>query len=228
MVLKTIFKTARREEEQTLESLFRDLYTRVLLNTGLEGGSVVGVTSAIAGEGKTTIASRFATTIAADGVFTQSEHQQERILLIECNRGEALGREFEVPETPGLLNHLRHECSLDEAIRQTSTPRLSILPLGGPAHYFPILVRSAAMPSVLAHLREQFAMVILDLPPILATTDTHVLVELADRMILVIRSGVTSMRLARQALEEIDARKLLGVVLNDRKSDLPDWLDHRL
>ncbi len=226
-MLKT-FKTAHRVEDQMLESLFRDLYTRVVLNTGLQGGSVVGVTSAIEGEGKTTIASRLAVTIAADGLFTQSEHQQERILLVECNRGRALGREFEVLETPGLLNYLRHECSLDEAIRQTSTPRLSILPLGGPAHYFPILVRSAAMPKVLPLFREQFAMVILDLPPMLATTDTHVLVELADQVLLVIRSGATSMKLARQALGEIDAQKLLGVVLNDRKSDLPDWLDHRL
>lgn len=227
MVLKTLFKTDKTKDQRTIESLFRDLYTRVLLNAGLEGSTIVGVTSAIAGEGKTQTAARLAVTTAADGVFALEE-QQERILLVECNPGEALGREFEVPETPGLLDYLRHECTLDEAIKQTSTARLSILPIGASAHHFPILIRSAPMGWLLPQLRERFAMVIFDLPPMLTTTDTHVLVEFADWVLLVIRSGVTSTKQVQQAVEEIDAQKLLGIVLNDRKPDLPDWLEHRL
>jgi Mrp family chromosome partitioning ATPase len=102
------------------------------------------------------------------------------------------------------------------------------LPLGEPAHNFPLAIRTAALPDVIAQLRSRFGLVVLDLPAVLNSTDTQVLSPLADQLIVVVRAAVTPGKLVRQALDELGEERLLGVVLNDSRPDLPAWLEHRL
>ena len=228
-MLKTLLRAAPHTKAKTIDACFRDLYTRVLIGTGPENSAVVGVSSAIAGEGKTTTAIGLAAMLASDKVLTVPGGTPGEILLIECNQGlTSVSHEFDLLESPGLLQYLRHECSLEDTLRSTDVPHLSILPVGGPGPNFSIVIRTAAMHRMLQRLRERFAMIILDLPSVLTTTDTLVLAELADYLLLVVRSGITSSKLVRQTLEEVDPDKLMGIVLNDRRSDLPTWLESRL
>ncbi len=204
-MLKTLIQASRPVNDQEVQSLFRDLYTRILINIGLDGTSVLGVSSAITGEGKSTIAKNIATMLADDGVLALPGNQLGNILFVECNQGSgALSREFDLPAAPGLVQYLQHQCALDAVIKQTSLPRLSVLPVGEAPHNFPILIRAPAMHEMVQLLRKRFDMIILDLPSLLLTTDTQVLADLTDHLLLVVRSGVTSSKLVYQALEEVE------------------------
>lgn len=215
--------------ESTSVSAFRNLYTRVLLGLQAQQHQVLGVTSAIAGEGKTTIASGLAASLAEDGALTGFGHDPDTTLLVECNMGAQPGNPRLAARTgPGLIELLRGECTLDEAVQATSITRLSVLPLGEPAHNFPLAIRAATLPDIISQLRSRFGLVVLDLPAILNSTDTQVMARLADQLVMVVRAGVTPSKLVQEALAQLDEERLLGVVLNDSRSDLPSWLEHRL
>ncbi len=210
-------------------SSFRNLYTRVLMGLQAQQHPVLGVTSAIAGEGKTTIAAGLAAALAEDGALIGFGREPGTILLVECNVGAPPDDpRLEISPGPGLIEALRGECDIDAAIRATGVEGLSILPAGEPARAFPLAIRTAALPDVVAELRLRFGMVVLDLPPVLNSTDTQVLARLADQVVVVIRAEVTPAKLVRQALDELGEERLLGVVLNDSRSDMPSWLDNRL
>ena len=210
-------------------SSFRNLYTRVLMGLQAQQHPVLGVTSAIAGEGKTTIASGLAAALAEDEALIGFGREPGTILLVECNVGAPPDDpRLEISPGPGLIEALRGECDIDAAIRATGVEGLSILPAGEPAHAFPLAIRTAALPDVVAELRLRFGMLVLDLPPVLNSTDTQVLARLADQVVVVIRAEVTPAKLVRQTLDELGEERLLGVVLNDSRSDLPLWLDNRL
>jgi Mrp family chromosome partitioning ATPase len=220
-------KSASRDTGQATS--FRDLYTRVLLALQPEERAVLGVTSAIAGEGKTTIAAGLAAALAQDGAFLRQGREPGSIALVECGEGERFpDLRLAVPPGPGLAQVLRGDIQLDAAIRGTAIERLSILPIGDAAHSLPLLIRAPTLPATIAQLRSRFDLVLLDLPPVLPTTDARVLSRLADRLILVVRAGVTPAKLVGEAIGELGEDRLLGVVLNDTRRDLPSWLDQRL
>jgi succinoglycan biosynthesis transport protein ExoP len=215
--------------ETTGVSTFRNLYTRVLLSMQAQQHQVLGVTSAIAGEGKTTIASGLAAALAEDGALLGFGRDTDTALFVECNAGAPPeDPRLTVRSGPGLIQVLRGESALDAAIQETAVERLSILPLGEPAHNFPLAIRMATLPDVMTELRSRFGLIVLDLPAVLNSTDTEVLARLADQIILVVRAGVTPAKLVRQALDQLGEEHLLGMVLNDSRTDLPSWLEHRL
>ena len=190
---------------------------------------VLGVTSAIAGEGKTTIAVGLTSALAEDDALLGFGREPATTLLVECNAGAAPQDPRLAPRPgPGLIELLCGECALEDAVRETAVDGLFFLPLGWPAHNFPLAIRTAILPDVIAQLRPRFGLIVLDMPPVLNSTDTQVLARLADQMLLVVRSGVTPAKLVQQALDELGEQKVLGVVLNDSKRDLPAWLEHRL
>jgi len=223
------FRKSAPAPKVTDVSTFRSLYTRVLLGLQAQQHPVLGVTSAIDGEGKTIVASGLATALAADGALLGFGREPDTTLLIQCNGGTP-------PEDPrlasrpgpGLIQLLRGECAIEEAIQATEVARLASIPLGEPAHNFPLAIRTAALPEVIAQLRPRFGLIVLDLPAVLNSTDTQVLSRLADQLVLVVRANVTPAKLVRQALDQLGEEKLLGVVLNESRPDLPSWLDQRL
>jgi Mrp family chromosome partitioning ATPase len=200
-----------------------------LLGLQAQQHPVLGVTSAIEGEGKTTIASGLAAAVAEDGALLGFGREPDTTLLITCNEGTSPeDPRLAIRPGPGLIQLLRGECNLDSAVGATGIERLSILPLGEPAHNFPLAIRMAGFPDVIAELRSRFGLIVLDLPAVLNTSDTQVLARLVDQIILVVRANVTPAKLVRQALDELGEEKLVGVVLNDSRADLPSWLDNRL
>ncbi len=208
---------------------FRNLYTRVLLGLQAQQHPVLGVTSAIDGEGKTTIASGVAAAVAEDGALLGFGREPDTVLLIECNMGTPPGDpRLGKRKGPGLIQVLTGERPLEEAIRPTEIDRLFVVRLGEPAHNFPLAIRTATLPDVIEQLRSRFGLVVLDLPAVLNSTDTQVLSRLVDQVILVVRAGVTPAKLVQQAIDQLGEETLLGVVLNDSRSDLPSWLEHRL
>lgn len=210
-------------------SMFRDLYTSVLGAAGRRGCSVLGVTSAMDGEGKTLIATNLAIVLSTDKAKADSGEEIGDILIFDCNQdSQAATEEFMVEPVPGLVHYLRRECELEAIIKPTMLPHLWVMPAGSSSHDFSALIRVNALEETMQRLRERFGLIIIDLPSLLTTTDTQVLATLADRVLVVVYSGVTKPKLLSQAVRKLNQQKLAGFVLNDHRPDLPSWLAERM
>ena len=71
------------------------------------------------------------------------------------------------------------------------------------------------MRELLMRLRKQYRMIVLDCPPVVPIADSHTISELADGVVMVVRARATHPSLFQRATASLDAKNLLGVVLND-------------
>lgn len=196
------------------EELFRGIYTRA----GLTAPGIVAVTSAIAGEGKTTVALGLAVMVAQD-------FPERRVLLVEADlRQPVLAVDFDVEPQPGLVEALEGIYPVGLGYRETFLPNLRLLPAGEPTETPSRLLRSSRFAGVLAATRRNHDLVILDAPALLVTSDSALVTDQADGVIMVVRSGITPAPIVNRALEMVDGERLRGVVLNGAQSAVPGWL----
>jgi capsular exopolysaccharide synthesis family protein len=198
------------------DELFRSIYTRA----GVGHSDTLAVCSAIAGEGKTTVAVGLAITLAQD-------YPERRVLLVETDFSRpVLAEDFGTSVDPGLADCLLQDVPPQLAVRPTLLENLFLIPAGRPAKNAGRLLRSARMAAVLAHLRESYNILILDVPAILVNSDALPLIDLTDGALFVVRAGVTPSPVARKAMAQLDDTRglLRGVVLNGTQSAIPAWL----
>ncbi|NIA21580.1 MAG: polysaccharide biosynthesis tyrosine autokinase [Anaerolineaceae bacterium] len=186
---------------------FRQLRTALLYSTDTELKTLL-VTSPRAGEGKSTVASNLAITLAASGC---------RVLLVDTNfRQPMVHRAFDLPNSIGLSSVLARLNSFDEATQSTTIANLDCL-CCGPVPPSPAdLLGSEAMQNLLAEAQQKYDNVILDGTPVLVVTDAHVLCGMVDGVAMVISSSQTPRGVAlrtKRMLLGFRAR-LLGAVLN--------------
>lgn len=197
------------------EEIFRGIYTRA--GTGFSS-DVLGICSAIAGEGRTSVGVGLAVTIAQD-------FPNRRVLLVETDlQRPVLAEDFGVDNSPGLTDCLMSGLPLLGACRATYLPNLHIVPAGEPTNVAGRPLRSSLMANIVDAMRQSYEVVILDLPPLLTNSDSILLTDLADGVICVVRTGVTPVALLNRALEQLEVGKLRGLVLNGVGSAVPGWL----
>lgn len=178
-------------------------------------GRSLAVTSAVAREGKSSIA-------RAVAISTAQDHAQD-VLLLECDLLDPnAADEFGTEGGPGLADLLTGTADLDEVLRPTALPNLWLLPAGGRHDNPSRLLRSTAMAELLSEVRERFAYVVVDLPAVLKSSDAAVLARQTDGAVLVVRAASTDQRAIQQALQLLSGAALHGVVLNRGQSKLPD------
>lgn len=179
---------------------------------------VVGVTSAGYGEGKTTVALNLAGTMA--------QNSEARITLIDCNlRNRGMQNQLSLPDAVGLVDLLEtDEYDLSAIVQRTDRDNLCIVPAGRAAQNPAYLARSPRLTEVINAFKMTSDFLILDLAPVLPVADTKTLSRLLDGVVMVVRSGVTSRRVAGRAIETIGSDKVLGVVLNGVERSMPRWL----
>lgn len=158
---------------------------------------VVLVASPGMGEGKTTTSANLGVTFAETG---------RRVILLGCDfRRPELHHYFGVDEEPGLTDELMKpplQRSLANIIRDTKVPGLRIVPSGPPVeHPGELLTRGLDLVRSASDLAD---VVVIDTAPLLATDDASVLLPLADAVVLVCRSGRTSIEAAARARELLD------------------------
>lgn len=189
---------------------FRSLRTLVRHSRALEGARAILVTSAQPREGKSFTAVNLAVSLAEGG---------EQVLLIDADfHRSSCHRTFglDLPLV-GLSSVLDFGVPLDMALRTTLVPNLTFLPSGPKPPDPATLFSSERARTLLATLRERFARVIIDCPPVLPVSDTPVLASLVDGVLLVVRAHATpieAVQITRDRLEVLGVR-VLGVVLND-------------
>src|ERR1019366_4061132 len=133
-----------------------------------------------------------------------------------------LHRIFDVPRVPGFTNAIAGGTDLSEIIRETSIPNLSIITTGVQPPNPGELLGSHRVRELLAAAQEQFDLILIDTPPVLAAADAAIIASMVDGVILLIRVGVTTKSAAKTAQERLTlvGARILGTVLNDPKEML--------
>jgi len=166
------------------------------------------ITSATAGEGKTTSVANFGIVCAQAG---------SRVCMVDSDlRRPALHQLFGLENDRGLTTALVEELPFAEVAQRTHIPNLWLLPSGvmppNPAE----LVGSRRMRELLAAASSTFDLVVCDSPPVIAVSDGVALAAQCDGVILVVRVGTVSHEVLRRVADQIEAvkGKILGVLLN--------------
>jgi polysaccharide biosynthesis transport protein len=175
-----------------------------------KSNKVIGVTSSLPNEGKSTIAASLAQLSAAGGA---------RVILVDCDlRKPSLSQKLVPDATPGLIDVINNPASLDKVVWFDPSTRLSFLPVGARSrliHTSEILA-SDAMKRLFVQLREGYEYVIVDLSPAAPVVDIRAATHLLDSYLFVIEWGKTKIDVVRHALSTARGvyGNLSGVVLN--------------
>lgn len=187
----------------------RALRTNLLFSSPDRPYRTILVTSASPTDGKTTVATSLAISLARTG---------KSVLLIDADlRKPRLSRVFSLgQESQGVTSVVLEPEFFASAIRRTDIENLAVLPTGtlppNPAE----LLHSVAFERLLTVASENFERVVIDSPPLVAVTDAAILSRFVDTTLLVTRSGSTRKdhaKKAARALRDVGS-KVAGMVLN--------------
>jgi capsular exopolysaccharide synthesis family protein len=195
---------------------------RASLVSGLSPSSLhtILVTAARHGEGASTVAIGLATALAKE--------RETRVLLVEGNlRMPSLARMLPVASNGGLTDFINGQLSAEAVISRVDALNLSVIVAGAPSRRSMDLEHVATL---LVRLRPQFDFIVIDSPPVNGYADASILAPKVDGVILVVeadRTPVSEAEAAKRQLDKVDAR-ILGVVLNRRRSYIPAFLESLL
>ncbi|SCF44021.1 capsular exopolysaccharide family [Micromonospora matsumotoense] len=176
-----------------------------------EPARVIAVTSALQGEGKTTLSCNLAIALAEAGW---------RVLLVDADlRRPKVADYLGVDGGVGLTDVLVGDVQVGDVVQRWGDKSLLVLPSGSTPPNPSELLGSKAMADLLLSLRESADIVVIDTAPLLAVTDGVVVAVQADGALLVTQQGRTSRAQAAAAARSLHSVsvRLLGCVLNMAK-----------
>lgn len=187
---------------------YRGLRTRILHADTMTPVNVLLITSPGRGEGKTLTVGNLGLAMA--------QESQRRICIVDADlRHPQLHRVFGLPDGPGLCDVLSGRATLEEALVTLEEHNITLLPAGHVPTHPAELLGTTAMRRTLETLRTRFDRIVLDAAPATPLADVSILAQLVDRVLLVVRAGVTTKPAIQDAVSSIDASKMLGFVLNE-------------
>jgi capsular exopolysaccharide synthesis family protein len=195
--------------ESVVSEQFRMIQTNLkFLNMG-EKRRVFLITSPSPEEGKSVTAANLAVTLAL---------QKEKVLLIDANmRNPSLHTIFKIQNSIGLTDVLTGKALFEDTVYHTEIGRLDVL-TSGTTHVNPNeVLGSSNMKALLKKALETYRLVLIDSYSVLDVTDTKLLANQCDAVVLVIQNGKTSFTRAVEAKKELQLAKanLVGVIMNE-------------
>lgn len=179
---------------------------------GVETITTLGVTSALRGEGRTTIALATALVLAEYGIDTA---------LVEMDLGNPqLGHRLQVAKYPGVVDLADGNASLQDVMRPISQG-LSLIPAGQLHGSAPRVLSEFARAEILSHIAAAGHIVVADLPPLLRSSTGHQAANLMADLLLVVRAGVVSAGSVAEAISGLAVTP--KVLLNGTHSRVPSW-----
>lgn len=209
------------DERYTYAEAFRSLRSSLIFMPNQAELKTILVTSAIPNEGKSTIASNLAITMAASGA---------RVLLVDADlrRGD-ISQLFDIDGRLGLTNILRGEVHWKETVQRSRLATLSIIPCGPATNQSGELLLKPELLNLLEEFKDTFDLTIFNTAPILAADDTPTLAPNFDGALMVVRAQFTAARLSKNALNSLYQRQVnvLGLILNCIDTEMPDYYYYR-
>ncbi len=217
-VLGTILQS--KEKEKTAERIvqfdsmsviaesYKAIRTSILLSSAEKPPKKILISSMSPKEGKTTISSNLAATIA-DNDF--------KVVLIDCDlRKSRLHKVFELNNHKGLSSYLAGSAGTGIIISEPTIANYSIIPAGPPPPNPAELLGSNRFKELISKLEAKYDFIILDSPPIMNVTDSLLLSKLVDGMIIVCRAGQTKYETFSKGMKVLGNVKshILGCIVN--------------
>ncbi len=198
---------------------YRILRTNLQTMRMKQGAKVFVVTSAVHGEGKTVTAINLALTLA--------RQEQARVVLVDADlRKGSIHQWLGVGERPeGLSTILERGGELNGSVVRLQSPPLALIPAGPVPEHPAELLESSAMKRVLATLKSEFDVIVIDAPPVLPVADPGILAAHSDGVLFVVRAGKTQRKTVIQAQTLLTQMKatILGCVLTHVEYYLPGY-----
>ncbi|MGY6627958.1 MAG: polysaccharide biosynthesis tyrosine autokinase [Oceanicaulis sp.] len=188
---------------------FRTIKSAIRLSAIDDKAQVIAITSAVPGEGKTTVSLCLGRVSAMAG--------SGRALVVDTDLRRRLLTKALAPDCEtGLLEVMAGVVELDQAIVTDSKTGLHVLPLSQTTFTPQDVFSSKGFSELLDVLRQRYDHIILDTAPLLAVADTRMIVSQVDGVIVAARWRKSSVNIVRRALQELRASKarVLGVALN--------------
>jgi succinoglycan biosynthesis transport protein ExoP len=213
------FAAPPREQARpiSLPAWFIDRCRQAYLSVPFPGARrVLGITSALHGEGKTTVALGIATALAAD--------TGEPTLLLECDLETSSDEFFGLSiGGPGLSDWLEGEQAL-RILRMPPLANTFLVPAGGTRPDAARVFYRLSQSTVVDDLQHEFPNVIVDLPPLLSIAYSSLAAKVTERILLVARYGTTPIDALERAVFLLGHERISGIVLNGYASKTPGWL----
>jgi len=188
---------------------FRRLRASILYpKTGSRSRTIL-VTSVAPGEGKGFICANMGVALSQD-----VEHHA---LMLDCDfRRPTLSKLFGIKNDTGLVDYLQDGVDLSYLIRKTGQPKLSLIPSGKPPRNPSELLSSQRMAALINELAERYPdrLILVDSPPNTVASETNILAQHLDGVVLVIRHGVSKKEHVRKLVETLGPDKITGLVYN--------------
>jgi succinoglycan biosynthesis transport protein ExoP len=184
------------------------------LNPTKTSNKIVGLTSALPNEGKSTLAASLAQLIA---------HAGKRVIIVDCDlRNPSLSANLAPNATIGIIDVLSGARTLEETIWQDPRTHLAVLPAAKrpPLFHTSEILSAEQTRKLFDKLRASYDYVIVDLPPLAPIVDVRATTPLVDCFILVVEWGRTKIDVVQHALHNAPNvyENMLGTVLN--KTDM--------
>jgi len=196
---------------EEIRNIKRSILKKAFHGNG-QNNNVIMITSALPGEGKTFISTNLALSIAKE--------LDRSVLLIDADvlRGgiiDILGVERSI----GLTDYLMDKSlNIATIINKTNIPKLSFVSPGTKSTNTAELFASDGMRKLVEHLAERYEdrVIILDTPPLLATSDASFLATIADQIVVIVDSETTTEQQLNEALGQLDDLTKVSLLLNKR------------
>lgn len=173
---------------------------------------IIGVTSSMRGEGKSTTAVNLSYVFAERG---------SKVILIDGDlRIPSIAKKLEIESTPGLTDLLRGRGAQISEFRSLLLDNWFVLPSGDIPPNPSELLGSSRMENILKQLKEVFDYIIIDLPPVNLVSDAISISSLISGMIVVIREDYTEKKELERCMRQLKLSnvKVLGCVMNESRS----------
>lgn len=191
-----------------VSEVYRTLRTNIQFASQEQTLQVIMITSSQTGEGKSVTVSNLAVAYAQEG---------KKVLIIDADmRRSSLHEIFSLPNREGLSTVLRGKSNDGDVFQNTIIDNLYLL-TSGPIPVNPSeLLSSDAMQSLISIARQEFDIVLIDTPPILAVTDSAIVSAWCDAVVIVAAAGKVKRYHLKKAVEQMSHvnANMIGIVLN--------------
>lgn len=188
---------------------FRNLRASLLYPSSGRQPKTVLVTSVLPGEGKGFVCANLGIAL--------SQAMEHHALMVDCDlRRPTLATLFGLANESGLVDHLQDHVDLSLLIRKTGQPKLSILPSGKPPKNPSELLTSARMIKLINELSGHYQdrIILFDSPPNIVASETGILAQHLDGVIIVVRHGIAKKEDVKNLVDELGQENILGLVYN--------------
>lgn len=182
------------DDRQSFEESIRTIRTSICLDEVENPNKIIMVTSALPGEGKSTLASHLAYSLS----------QVERVLLIECDlRRPSLHRAFDFEDSIGLAQLLSGESKFIDSIKLQAIGDLDVIPAGRIPKNPLELLGSPKFSYLIDQMKKRYDRIVIDSAPVQAVSDALILGQFANAVLYAVKANSTPMNISARGVKRL-------------------------